>query len=656
MLADAERLPGPTRQGEKPAGSAVRLRALVVGALLIPVVVGVTQSLEVFGNYPGLAQGPYASNYVIPFPALCALLLLTAFNRLWRWRTGEAWLRPQELLVVYVMSAVGITAGGSMFSAGVLQVMGIVHESALRSGGSGPATDMLTPLLSERLTVSDPRLLGPLYRGGGAPPLGLLLRGLGPLLLLWTIFMVLVSLLLYAIATIFARQWIRHEHLAYPVVQLPLTLVESSRSLTHSRLFWAGLAVPVLLHTVNGATRLFPSVPPLKIVHYADYLTLHRPWNSAWPIVISLNLSTIGIGFFVPTDVLFSAWFFVWLAKAALVITNALGFGEPNIYQGAPYVTENSYGSYLALALYTLWLAFPHLRRVWRGARGSPADSEERNSLRLLLGGAVLVTVFVHYLIGLPWWVAALFVALFIAFSLGLARLRAQATPPDPGLTVGQADALMKVALGPNLLGSRSIVGLSLYLNSLTRWGQRNPIGAITDGLRLRGEGASGWRWVIPVAVFVAIPTGLLITLFLYFRHGLGADAYYWQGISGEWMMDDAASRLTFSHLWRPGPMVGVASGFVITTGLALLRSRFVTFPLHPIGLAIAAGYGMHHMWFSVFLVWAVKAALIRWGGLRAWRGAFPFFAGLIVGEAMMMAVWSGLNAAIGTKCYTCTE
>jgi hypothetical protein len=46
----------------------------------------------------------------------------------------------------------------------------------------------------------------------------------------------------------------------------------------------------------------------------------------------------------------------------------------------------------------------------------------------------------------------------------------------------------------------------------------------------------------------------------------------------------------------------------------------------------------------------------VRWGGLRAWRGAFPFFAGLIVGEAMMMAVWSGLNAAIGTKCYTCTE
>ena len=50
----------------------VRLRALVLGAALIPIAVGVSQSLEVAGNYPGLAQGPYPSNYVIPFPVMGA--------------------------------------------------------------------------------------------------------------------------------------------------------------------------------------------------------------------------------------------------------------------------------------------------------------------------------------------------------------------------------------------------------------------------------------------------------------------------------------------------------------------------------------------------------------------------------------------------------
>lgn len=64
----------------------------------------------------------------------------------------------------------------------------------------------------------------------------------------------------------------------------------------------------------------------------------------------------------------------------------------------------------------------------------------------------------------------------------------------------------------------------------------------------------------------------------------------------------------------------------------------------------------MHQEWFSVFLVWLARASLVRWGGLRAWRGAFPFFAGLIVGEVVMQAAWSGLNVALGTKYYTCTE
>ena len=634
----------------------IRPRALVLGAALIPIAVGVSQSLEVAGNYPGLAQGPYPSNYVIPFPVVVALLLLLLVNHLYQQRAARPWLSAQELLAIYTMLTVSIVAGSSMFGAGVLQVIGVVHWSPLRQGGTNATFDLMSPLLPRRLTVSDPQILGSLYNGGGAPPWALIAARLGALLALWFLFILLLSLMVYAVAIIFSRQWVRHERLSYPVTQLPLSLVQSGRMLTKSHLFWLGILLPVLLHSVNGASRLIPQLPPLKIVHYADYLTAARPWTSAWPIIFALNLYVIGIGFFVPTDVLFSAWFFVWLWKAALVVTNAMGYGEPNIYQGAPYVTENSYGSYIALALYVPWAGRAHLRGIIRSARFGSLDAPGRRLLWLLLAGAFLATLFTHAVVGLAWWAATLFVALFLAFSLGLARLRAQAAPPDPGLTIGQGDAAMKVALGPHFLDQRSIVGLSLYLNSFTRWGQRNPIGAMTDGLRLRSEGAAGWRWVIPLALLVAIPSGLLVTLGLYFRHGLGVHAYYWQGASGDWMMDDARALLTSSERWRPGPAVGIGSGFLVTSVLALLRARFPAFPLHYIGFTIAAGYGMHHIWFSVFLVWAIKASLLRWGGLRAYRRAFPFFAALVIGEALMQAAWAGINAAIGTKFYTCTE
>lgn len=632
----------------------VRPRALVAGCLLVPLIVWVSQTLEVVGNYPGLAQGPYTSNYLLPFPVLLTVLLLMGANWAARRRKKEALLWPAELLLVYAMMAVGITAGSSMFGAGVLQVMGIVPHFAPAPGAADPTYDLLSPLLPRHLTVTDQRILDPLYQGGGWPDLGVAAAGLGPLLLLWTAFIVLLCLLLYAAATIFARQWSQAERLAYPVAMIPLTIVQSGKTLTQSKLFWLGILIPVALHTTNGLTRLFPVVPPLKVVHYADYLTQGRPWSSAWPIIFQLSLTTIGIGFFVPTDVLFSAWFFVWVVKAALTITNALGFGEPNIYAGAPYATEHSYGSFLALAVYTGWLA---RRQLGELVRRPGLWGVGRGTIAFLLGGSAAAAAFVHYLLGLPWWAAALFVVLFIAFSTALGRLRAQAAPPDAGLTIGQADAVMKVALGPHVLGPKSIVGLSLYLNSFTRWGMRNPIGGMADGLRLRGEKGGGpWGVAIPAALLVAVPSGLLITLSLYFKYGLAHQAFYWQGASGGWMRDDAVAQLTSTERWQAGPLIGVISGFFITWGLAALRSQFVGFPLHPIGFAISAGYGMHQVWFSVFLVWALKAALVRWGGLRAWRGAVPFFIGLIIGEAVMMAAWAGINAGVGTKYYTCTE
>jgi hypothetical protein len=101
---------------------------------------------------------------------------------------------------------------------------------------------------------------------------------------------------------------------------------------------------------------------------------------------------------------------------------------------------------------------------------------------------------------------------------------------------------------------------------------------------------------------------------------------------------------------------LGIISGFIITSALWSLRTWFPGLALHPIGFAIATGYGTYAVWFSVFFVWAIKASLLRRGGGRAYRGAMPCFAGLIIGGVLMQAGWSALNAALGAKCYTCTE
>jgi hypothetical protein len=41
----------------------------------------------------------------------------------------------------------------------------------------------------------------------------------------------------------------------------------------------------------------------------------------------------------------------------------------------------------------------------------------------------------------------------------------------------------------------------------------------------------------------------------------------------------------------------------------------------------------MNPFWFSIFLSWAIKSALLRYGGLRLYRRNIPLFLGLILGE-----------------------
>ena len=43
---------------------------------------------------------------------------------------------------------------------------------------------------------------------------------------------------------------------------------------------------------------------------------------------------------------------------------------------------------------------------------------------------------------------------------------------------------------------------------------------------------------------------------------------------------------------------------------------------------------------FSVFIVWLVKAVLMRYGGPRVLRAARPFFLGLILGQFAAVAFW----------------
>ncbi len=83
------------------------------------------------------------------------------------------------------------------------------------------------------------------------------------------------------------------------------------------------------------------------------------------------------------------------------------------------------------------------------------------------------------------------------------------------------------------------------------------------------------------------------------------------------------------------------------------MKSRFLWWPFHPAGYVLTTGEGMVYSWFAVFISWALKFAVLKYGGVKGYRKAMPFFFGLILGEYTVACSWSilGIILRIPTYC-----
>ena len=74
--------------------------------------------------------------------------------------------------------------------------------------------------------------------------------------------------------------------------------------------------------------------------------------------------------------------------------------------------------------------------------------------------------------------------------------------------------------------------------------------------------------------------------------------------------------------------------------GLGVLKARFVGFPIHPIGLALGLTYPISQIWFSVFIAWAFKAVILKYGGAKGYRLLRPLFLGMVLGAFGSAGLW----------------
>ena len=81
---------------------------------------------------------------------------------------------------------------------------------------------------------------------------------------------------------------------------------------------------------------------------------------------------------------------------------------------------------------------------------------------------------------------------------------------------------------------------------------------------------------------------------------------------------------------------------------LTFVKNRFVWWPIHPVGMAVGLTHPIYHTWFSVFLAWLFKSAILKWGGAKLYLTLRPFFLGIVLGTFASAGMWLIIDAITG--------
>ena len=100
--------------------------------------------------------------------------------------------------------------------------------------------------------------------------------------------------------------------------------------------------------------------------------------------------------------------------------------------------------------------------------------------------------------------------------------------------------------------------------------------------------------------------------------------------------------------------VIGAITAFGAATTLLLgfLRTRFMGFPLTPSAYVLNLTWANELFWLDLFIAWVLKASVLRYGGIKLYRTALPFFLGLILGDFVTGAFWSLVGLGLGAEVY----
>jgi hypothetical protein len=485
-------------------------------------------------------------------------------------------------------------------------------------------------------------------------------------IIVWFVFFAAVYSVMCFLVTLVTRQFVDIEHLTFPLVTPVVELIAGSnrieKSIWRNPVFWGGVICTTLIAASQALHRhYFPMIPEIptyfpdigrKFQEHGGFLG-----NAFSRFSLHVNPVAVGIGYFMSTTLSFNLWFFrlVYIVYKGI---DAAYFGG-SVEYAQDFGTEWVVGGFLGLSLYFLWISRYQIRQVFQGAfrpndetRRLEEDSPLSYRFAVLGGvfGFLFLIVFSSVCLKINLWVAIAFFVIFFSGVLAMTKIRADAGIPLSRIHgVNYCYTLAAVA-GRSNISDSTMIGLS-YFQPLFygSFGVLSPVliesYKFGDMTQVRRRSLTyGISIVCALAFFFSFAVGLPAI----YKYGVSMITqgrgwhYQWVGFND--VTRNVKTTLRFESM-AIDKVIALVFGFALPVLLGYLRSMFVWFPFHPIGIVM----GAHEFGIGVvlFFPWLVKTLLFRYGGLQRVRAAEPLFIGFVVGWIGTRMLFSLLGTVI---------
>ena len=563
-------------------------------------------------------------------------------------------LTPQELILIYCMMVIASMISSRGLMEKLLPALVSVNYFA---NPTNNWAELFFPHIRPWMVPFDTQILGPqpisidFYHQIGDTGLIAWRKWLRPMLV-WGGLTALIFGAYLCLAIILRRQWVENEKLTFPLTQLPVEFVDTESSFFFQPYVWIGVALPTIVFSLNGLNQIFPQIPSIPLRYSLNTYFTEKPWQAISYTPMFVSFAATGFFYLLPSQLLFSLWFFFLFTRLQDVIASVFGLRVSSmpLYPTHLHMGYQVMGSYCVLVITYIYTGWPYLRQVL-GSQLLKKHRSSDNSIILAVWG--LIFSLLGAMIWLVWaGMSPLLAILEIGVVVGLVSIVMARSTAEAGMLMTETSFrpidFYQLFSTKSSLGAKNLTALSFFDTIFARDFRGLVLTGFLDGLKISRNIRLKQSWLLValgLTVLIAFCFGAMIQIYLPYK--FGANYMYSYAYSGNsiWAFRDAVPSIEgFDSEYNMTSLIFFTLGSVITSLLVFCRYLYWWWPLQPLGYALSASWTLIVFWLPIMLAWLLKSFVLRIGGIQKYRQFRPFFMGLVLGEFSMAIVWTAIS------------